>query len=56
MSSVSITIRIHDGIARIALDRPPQDVLEVEMLRRLNDAEEGINAFPEKPARVWSHR
>jgi hypothetical protein len=56
MSSVSISIRIHDGIARIVLDRPPQDVLEVEMERPLNDAEEGINAFPEKHARSWSHR
>jgi len=37
MSSVSITIR-RDGIARITLDRPPLNVLDVEMLRRLNDA------------------
>jgi enoyl-CoA hydratase/carnithine racemase len=37
MPSVSITIR-RDGIARITLDRPPLNVLDVEMLRRLNDA------------------
>ncbi len=37
-SSVSITIRIQDGIARITLDRPPLNVLDVEMLRRLNEA------------------
>jgi cyclohexa-1,5-dienecarbonyl-CoA hydratase len=37
-SSVSITIRIQDGIARITLDRPPLNVLDVEMLRRLNGA------------------
>ena len=37
MSSVSITIQ-RDGIARITLDRPPLNVLDVEMLRRLNDA------------------
>ena len=36
-SSVSITIQ-RDGIARITLDRPPLNVLDVEMLRRLNDA------------------
>jgi len=37
-ASVSITVQIHDGIARITLDRPPLNVLDVEMLRRLNDA------------------
>jgi cyclohexa-1,5-dienecarbonyl-CoA hydratase len=37
-SSVSITIRIQDGIARITLDRPPLNVLDVEMLRQLNGA------------------
>jgi len=37
-SSVSITVRIQDGIAQITLDRPPLNVLDVEMLRRLNDA------------------
>jgi enoyl-CoA hydratase/carnithine racemase len=37
-SSVSITIRIQEGIAWITLDRPPLNVLDVEMLRRLNDA------------------
>jgi cyclohexa-1,5-dienecarbonyl-CoA hydratase len=37
-SSVSITIRIRDGIAWITLDRPPLNVLDVEMLRALNDA------------------
>jgi cyclohexa-1,5-dienecarbonyl-CoA hydratase len=36
-SSISITIR-RDGIARITLDRPPLNVLDAEMLRRLNDA------------------
>jgi cyclohexa-1,5-dienecarbonyl-CoA hydratase len=38
MSSVSITIRVQDGIAHITLDRPPLNVLDVEMLRRVNDA------------------
>src|SRR5207245_1709781 len=38
MSAVSITIRIQDGIARITLNRPPLNVLDVEMLRRLNEA------------------
>jgi enoyl-CoA hydratase/carnithine racemase len=38
MSSVSIAIRIQEGIARITLNRPPLNVLDVEMLRRLNDA------------------
>jgi len=38
MSSVSITVRIQDGIARITLNRPPLNVLDIEMLRRLNDA------------------
>lgn len=37
-SSVSITIRIQDGIARITLDRPQLNVLDVEMVRRLNEA------------------
>jgi cyclohexa-1,5-dienecarbonyl-CoA hydratase len=37
-SSVSITIQIRDGIAWITLDRPPLNVLDVEMVRRLNDA------------------
>jgi len=37
-SSVPVTIRIHSGIARITLDRPPLNVLDVEMLRRLNAA------------------
>jgi enoyl-CoA hydratase/carnithine racemase len=37
MSSVSITIQIQDGVARITLNRPPLNVLDVEMLRRLND-------------------
>jgi enoyl-CoA hydratase/carnithine racemase len=37
MASVSTTIQ-RDGIARITLDRPPLNVLDVEMLRRLNDA------------------
>jgi enoyl-CoA hydratase/carnithine racemase len=36
--SVPVTIRIHDGIARITLDRPPLNVLDVEMLRQLNGA------------------
>ena len=35
---VSITIRVQDGIARIRLDRPPLNVLDVEMLRQLNGA------------------
>ncbi|MEA2636536.1 MAG: cyclohexa,5-dienecarbonyl-CoA hydratase [Chloroflexota bacterium] len=38
MSSVSITVRIQDGIARITLNRPPLNVFDIEMLRRLNDA------------------
>src|SRR4029077_1408509 len=38
MSSVSITVRIQDGIARITLNRPPLNVLDIELLRRLNDA------------------
>jgi len=38
MSSVSITVRIQDGVARITLNRPPLNVLDIEMLRRLNDA------------------
>jgi enoyl-CoA hydratase/carnithine racemase len=37
-ASVSITVQIRDGIARITLNRPPLNVLDVEMLRRLNDA------------------
>jgi enoyl-CoA hydratase/carnithine racemase len=37
-ASVSITVQIRDGIARITLDRPPLNVLDVDMLRRLNDA------------------
>src|ERR1700693_1234218 len=37
-ASVSITVQIRDGIARITLDRPPLNVLDVEILRRLNDA------------------
>src|SRR6202162_4414657 len=35
---VSIMIGIQDGIARITLDRPPLNVLDVEMLRQLNGA------------------
>jgi enoyl-CoA hydratase/carnithine racemase len=37
-ASVSITVQIRDGIAHITLDRPPLNVLDVEMLRRLNEA------------------
>jgi enoyl-CoA hydratase/carnithine racemase len=69
-SSVSITVRIRDGIAEITLDRPPLNGLDVEMLRRLDaaiatyratvgpsrDATEGISAFLEKRAPAWSHR
>jgi len=46
---VSITIRIQDGIARITLDRPPLNVLDVEMLRQLNDA---LRECDETPTRV----
>src|SRR6202162_4829699 len=48
-SSVSITIRIQDGIARITLDRPPLNVLDVEMLRRLNG---GLRECDEASVRV----
>ena len=34
----SITVRVQDGVARITLNRPPLNVLDLEMLRRLNDA------------------
>ena len=37
-ASVSITVQIRDGIARITLDHPPLNVLDIDMLRRLNDA------------------
>ena len=43
-ASVSITAQIRDGIAHITLDRPPLNVLDVEMLRRLNDALRECNA------------
>jgi enoyl-CoA hydratase/carnithine racemase len=29
---------VQDGVARISLDRPPLNVLDIDMLRRLNDA------------------
>ena len=37
-SSVPVTIRILDGVAHLTLDRPPVNVLDIEMLRRLNGA------------------
>jgi cyclohexa-1,5-dienecarbonyl-CoA hydratase len=37
-ASVSITVQLRDGIARITLDRPPLNVLDVDTLRQLNDA------------------
>lgn len=36
--SVSVTVRVQDGVARISLDRPPLNVLDIDMLRQLNDA------------------
>jgi cyclohexa-1,5-dienecarbonyl-CoA hydratase len=36
--SVSVTVRVQDGVAEICLDRPPLNVLDIEMLRQLNDA------------------
>jgi enoyl-CoA hydratase/carnithine racemase len=36
-ASLSVTVQIRDGIARITLDRPPLNVLDVDTLRKLND-------------------
>jgi cyclohexa-1,5-dienecarbonyl-CoA hydratase len=37
-SSIPVRVGIQDGVARISLDRPPLNVLDIEMLRQLNDA------------------
>jgi enoyl-CoA hydratase/carnithine racemase len=64
-SSVSITIQIRDGIARITLDRPPLNVLDGldaaiatygATVAASRDAQEGIDALLEKRAPAWSHR
>jgi cyclohexa-1,5-dienecarbonyl-CoA hydratase len=36
--SVPVTVVVQDGVARISLDRPPLNVLDIDMLRQLNDA------------------
>ena len=36
--SVSVTVRVQDGVARISLDRPPLNVLDIDMLRQLSNA------------------
>ena len=36
--SVPVTVVVQDGVARVSLDRPPLNVLDIDMLRQLNDA------------------
>jgi enoyl-CoA hydratase/carnithine racemase len=36
--SVPVTVVVRDGVARVSLDRPPLNVLDIDMLRQLNDA------------------
>jgi len=36
--SVPVTVRVQDGVARISLDRPPLNVLDIDTLRQLNEA------------------
>ena len=36
--SIPVTVGVQDGVARISLDRPPLNVLDIDMLRQLNDA------------------
>ncbi|MDQ6713182.1 MAG: enoyl-CoA hydratase-related protein [Candidatus Dormibacteraeota bacterium] len=36
--SVPVTVAVQDGVARVSLDRPPLNVLDIDMLRQLNDA------------------
>jgi cyclohexa-1,5-dienecarbonyl-CoA hydratase len=36
--SVPVTVRVQDGVARVSLDRPPLNVLDIDMLRQLNEA------------------
>ena len=36
--SVPVTVGVQDGVARITLDRPPLNVLDIGTLRQLNDA------------------
>jgi cyclohexa-1,5-dienecarbonyl-CoA hydratase len=36
--SVPVRVRVQDGVARITLDRPPLNVLDIDMLRQLNEA------------------
>jgi cyclohexa-1,5-dienecarbonyl-CoA hydratase len=36
--SVPVTVGVQDGVARITLDRPPLNVLDIDTLRQLNDA------------------
>jgi cyclohexa-1,5-dienecarbonyl-CoA hydratase len=36
--SVPVTVGVQDGVARISLDRPPLNVLDIATLRQLNDA------------------
>ncbi len=36
--SVPVTVGVQDGVARISLDRPPLNVLDIDTLRQLNDA------------------
>jgi cyclohexa-1,5-dienecarbonyl-CoA hydratase len=33
-----VTVGVQDGVARISLDRPPLNVLDIDMLRQLNEA------------------
>jgi len=40
--SVPVTVVVQDGIARISLDRPPLNVLDIDTLRQLNDALEEL--------------
>jgi len=36
--SVPVTVVVQEGVARVTLDRPPLNVLDIDMLGRLNDA------------------
>jgi len=36
--SVPVTVGVQDGVARITLDRPPLNVLDIDTLRQLNEA------------------
>jgi len=46
MSFEHIRFEVSDGVARLTLNRPPLNVLDIAMMREINTALEGLNADP----------